>query len=475
MEIFVTKRDGEKARFDADEMNKSLEAACAGLNNPTEKVVEIAAATQMTLYDGIETEELDRLLVNSALENLIEDPKDYDKVACRLTIKNIYKKLLKTASINHEVLKKEHQKHFQNNIKNLSENGLLDKRMNELFDLKKLAEAINIKRDDLFLYTGLSTVLNRYALKDQEQYLAETPQGFFMRIAMGLSYNEKDPTKQAIEFYNKLSKFKYISGGSTCVNAGTPNPSLSNCFLIQAEDNMEHIAKSVSDVLLISKATGGIGLSLSKLRASGSLLKKSNTVSSGPTSFAKIFDVAVHAVIRGGKKIGAVAIYMENWHYNFDEFIDWRHNAGDDYMRLRTANTAALLSDAFMKRVQKNEDWYMFDPKETPDLVEMYGLEFEKRYEEYIKMAQNGEIKLYKRTPAKDLMKKILVSLQSTGHPWVTWKDPMNTRALNNNTGTIHMSNLCTEICLPQDIDNTAVCNLRIHKYICTHHKKQSC
>ena len=352
------------------------------------------------------------------------------------------------------------EKHFQSNIKKLSENGVLDKRMTKLFDLKKLSEAINIKRDDLFLYTGLSTVLNRYALKDKEQYLAETPQEFFMRIAMGLSYNEKDPTKQAIEFYNKLSKLKYTSGGSTCVNAGTPKPSLSNCFLIQTEDNMEHIAKSVSDVLLISKATGGIGLSLTKLRASGSLLKKSNTFSSGPTSFAKIFDVAVHAVVRGGKKIGAVAIYMENWHYNFDEFIDWRHNAGDDYMRLRTANTASLLSDAFMKRVQKDEEWYMFDPKEAPELVELYGAEFEKKYEEYVKMAQNGKIKLYKKVPAKDLMKKILVSLQSTGHPWVTWKDPMNTRALNNNTGTIHMSNLCTEICLPQDVDNTAVCNL---------------
>ena len=184
MEIFVTKRNGNKEKFNADEMNKSLEAVCTGLNNPTEKVVEIATATQMTLYDGIKTEELDRLLVNSALENMIEDPKDYDKVACRLTIKNIYKRLLKTSSINHEVLKKEHQKHFQSNIKKLSENGVLDKRMTKLFDLKKLSEAINIKRDDLFLYTGLSTVLNRYALKDKEQYLAETPQEFFMRIAI---------------------------------------------------------------------------------------------------------------------------------------------------------------------------------------------------------------------------------------------------------------------------------------------------
>ena len=460
MEIFVTKRNGIKEKFDANEMNKSLEAVCAGLNNPTEKVVEIATATQMTLYDGIKTEELDRLLVNSALENLIEDPKDYDRVACRLTIKNIYKKLLKTSEINHEILKKEHQKFFQNNIKKLVEKEALDKRMLEAFDLKKLSEAINIKRDDLFLYTGLSTVLNRYVLKDQNQYLAETPQGFFMRIAMGLSYNEKNPTKQAIEFYNKLSNLKYISGGSTCVSAGSVNPSLSNCFLIQTEDNMEHIAKSVSDVLLISKATGGIGLSLSKLRASGSVLKKSNTVSSGPTPFAKIFDVAAHAVIRGGKKMGAIAIYMENWHYNFDEFIDWRHNAGDDYMRLRTANTASILSDTFMKRVQEENDWYMFDPKETPDLIELYGSEFEKKYNEYIEMAKNGKIKLYKKVPARELMKKILVSLQSTGHPWITWKDPMNLRALNNNTGTIHMSNLCTEICLPQDVDNTAVCNL---------------
>jgi ribonucleoside-diphosphate reductase alpha chain len=281
-----------------------------------------------------------------------------------------------------------------------------------------------------------------------------------MRVAMGLAYNEADPTAWAKKFYDKLSHLEYLPGGSTNLMSGTIRPAMSNCFLIEMQDDMEHIAKTVGDVLMISKATGGIGVSMTKLRATGSRLASSNTVSSGPTPFAKIMDVAVRAVQRGGKKKGALCFYMENWHYDFPEFIEWKHNAGEDHMRMRTANTAAYISDEFMKRVKARDSWYMFDPKETPDLIELYGEAFSKRYAEYCQMAEEGKMKLWKKMPAETLMRNMLVSMQGTSHPWQTWKDAFNLRALNNNTGTIHMSNLCTEIALPQDRDNIAVCNL---------------
>jgi len=213
-------------------------------------------------------------------------------------------------------------------------------------------------------------------------------------------------------------------------------------------------------VMLLSKGSGGIGASVTKLRAAGSPLMSNNGISTGPTPFAKIIDTAIRAIQRGGKKKGALCFYMENWHIDFAEFIDWKHNAGDDYLRMRTANTACFLSDEFMNRVQKGEQWYMFDPKETADLNELYGSAFSARYEEYVEMAEAGKLRVFKKVPAEEQFRNILSALQSSSHPWITWKDPINLRALNNNTGTIHMSNLCTEIALPQDKDNVAVCNL---------------
>lgn len=256
-----------------------------------------------------------------------------------------------------------------------------------------------------------------------------------------------------------MSQLDYIAGGSANIGSGTKNAALSNCFLIQMEDDMANIAKTVSDVMMISKATGGLGVSVTKLRATGSPLSHGGA-SSGPTTFAKIMDVAIRSIVRGGKKKGALCFYMEPWHMDFPEFVDWKHNAGDEHERMRTANTAAYINDEFMKRVQNDDEWYMFDPKETPDLVELYGEDFSKRYAEYIELAKAGKMRLHKVDSASKIWKKMLVALVSTSHPWLTWKDAFNVRAINNNTGTIHMSNLCTEIALPQDKDNIAVCNL---------------
>ena len=458
-EINVVKRDGTKEPFDANKINTAILKACEGLPDQISKVVQVATELQLTLFDGITTEQLDEAVVQTVLQNVKDDP-DYDKIAARLLLKTVYKQILgdyETA----EELKKLHAREFPKFVKAAVKEGLLDKRMADgRFDLKKLAAELDPARDDLSKYLGVVTNKNRYALRKQNGSPIETPQFTHMRIAMGLSYNESDPTTAAIEFYNHMSNLEYVPGGSTRVNAGGSFPQLSNCFLLNVDDDMESIAKAVRDTMWIAKGTGGIGIGFTKLRAAGSPVKTTNTESTGPIPFMKMIDTALFAVSRKGKKAGAAAIYMENWHLNFDQFVDLRQNSGDPYLRTRFANTAVFISDEFMKRVEKDQDWYLFDPAETPDLTELYGETFSARYKEYIKMAEAGKLRTFDKVPARQQFKRILTSLQATSHPWLTWKDTINVRALNNNTGTIHLSNLCTEITLPQDKNNIATCNL---------------
>jgi len=461
MNITIKRSDGTSAPFNADKINRSIERACIGLVDPISKVTQIATETNLTLYNGITTDEMDKATINAAVQNIKEDI-EFDKIATRLLLKTIYRKVIgEYDKDNIENIKKRHKEGFYKYIDEGIKKNRLHPNMKEKFNLEEIANTLNIERDELFQYAGLDGLINRYFLKDTSENPLETPQYFFMRIAMGLSYNEENPTEYAKRFYNKMSKHEYIAGGSTNLGAGTTKPSLSNCFLLEIHDDMKHIAKTVSDIMLLSKDSGGIGLSITKLRATGSPLHSNfGGVSSGPTPFAKIVDTAIRAIMRGGKKKGALCFYMENWHIDFPEFIEWKHNAGDDYMRMRTANTAVYLSDEFMKRVKNDDFWYMFDPAETIDLNELYGEEFSKRYKYYIDKAERGELRVYKKVPASEQYRQILVSLQTTSHPWLVWKDAINLRALNNNTGTIHMSNLCTEICLPQDKNNVAVCNL---------------
>lgn len=459
-DIHVVKRDGTRELFDANKINLALVRASEGLPDQISKVVQVATELQLTLFDGITTEQLDEAVIHTALQNVKDDP-DFDTIAARLLLKNIYKNILGDYKDETE-LKKLHAKHFPKYVKQAVKDGLLDKRMadTKLFDLKKLAEALDPSRDNLSKYLGVITNKNRYALRKQNGEPIETPQYTHMRIAMGLSFNEKDPTATALDFYEHMSKLDYLPGGSTRVNAGGSFPQLSNCFVIDVEDDMESIAKSIRDTMWIAKGTGGIGISMTKLRAAGSPVKTTNTVSTGPLPFMKMIDTALFAVSRKGKKAGAAALYMENWHINFPQFMDLRENNGDPYYRTRFANIAVYLSDEFMKRVQNEQDWYMFDPAETPDLTELYGEAFSKRYAEYVEMAEAGKLRTFEKTPARQQWRQILIRLQASSHPWVTWKDSINLRALNNNVSTIHSSNLCTEITLPNDAKNISVCNL---------------
>ena len=458
--IHVVKRDGTREPFDANKINLALVKASEGLPDQIQKVVQVATELQLTLFDGITSEELDEAVIHTALQNVKDDP-DFDTIAARLLLKNVYKNILGDYKDDAE-LKKLHEKAFPQYLKTAVKEGLLDKRMVDpaLFDVKKLAAALDPQRDALSKYLGVITNKNRYALRKQNGEPVETPQFTHMRIAMGLSFNEKDPTAAALDFYRHMSNLDYLPGGSTRVNAGGSFPQLSNCFVIDVNDDMEAIAKSIRDTMWIAKGTGGIGISMNKLRAAGSPVKTTNTVSTGPLPFMKMIDTALFAVSRKGKKAGAAAIYMENWHVNFPGFMELRQNSGDPYFRTRFANIAVYISDEFMRRVQKEQDWYMFDPAETPDLSELYGDAFAKRYNEYVKLAKAGKLREFKTVPARQQWRQILTSLQASSHPWITWKDTINVRALNNNRSTIHSSNLCTEITLPNDEKNISVCNL---------------
>lgn len=457
--IHVVKRDGTREPFDANKINLALVEASEGLPDQIQKVVQVAAELQLTLFDGITTEQLDEAVIHTALQNVKDDP-DFDKIAANLLLKNIYKKVLGNYTDAAD-LKKLHAKQFPAYLKTGISEGLLDKRLNsKVFDLKQLSAALDPTRDGLMRYLGVITSRNRYSLRKNSGETMEVPQFTAMRIAMGLSLLEKDPTKTALEFYEYISNLDANPAGSTRINAGGSFPQLSNCFLFDIEDDMEMIARGVRDTMWIAKGTGGIGIGITKLRAAGSPVKTTNSESTGPIPFIKMIDTALFAVSRKGKKQGAAAIFMENWHLNFPQFLDLKQNSGDPYLRTRIANTAVVLSDEFMRRVQKEEDWYLFDPAETPDLIELYGDAFAKRYNEYVELAKAGKMRDFTKVPAREQYHHILTILQATSHPWLTWKDTMNVRALNNNTGTIHHSNLCTEITLPQDKDNTAVCNL---------------
>jgi len=460
MNVQVLKSLEKLLPFEDYEFRNFISEHVEDFENQEEIINTIVEEVGLTVFSDMDLVELLESAILVATQNIQNDIQ-YDQLAVRLMLTKIYSEVFDAEEVSeHDKFKKIYKKSFRNYIHKGVGLELLNPEMIDIFDLDKLASAIKIKKDDIFKFIGLSTAEKRYMLRDRNQLLLETPQFMWMRIAMGLSLKEEDPTEAALRFYPKLSNLDYIPGGSTNIGAGTTFSVLSNCYLMDTEDDIHSIYDNIKNIALISKATGGIGISVTKLRASGSAVRSNNTMSTGPIPFIKVMDTALKSMSRAGKKYGAMCIYMENWHLNFPEFMDLKQNAGDDYRRIRTANTAVYISDEFMKRAVDNEKWYMFNPMETPELTELYGNEFSKKYAEYVQKAETGELKDYKVVPAREQLKLILTNLQGTSHPWLTWKDTINLRALNNNTGTIHCSNLCTEITLPQDRDNIAVCNL---------------
>jgi len=470
MNINVKKRNNRLVPFEVEKINRSAERACQNLENVSAS--EIVLDAKIKLYDKVKTSEIDKSLISSASSKIEKDP-SYNYVAARLLLNTIYKEVF-GESVYSESFDLQYHKSFIVNLKKLVKEGILDQRLTEEFDLKKLSEALNTSRDLNWKYLGIQTIYDRYLLHIDGRRM-ESPQGFFMRVAMGLALAEKENKEEwAIKFYNTLSSFDLMSSTPTLFNSGTMHSQLSSCYLNTFEDSIDGIFDGLWQEARKSKFAGGLGMDISNLRSRGSYIKGTNGENQGPVYFWKLYGDMLVAVNQGGKRKGAGCAYLETWHADIDDFLELRKNVGDERMRAHDMNTANWIPDLFLQQVEKDESWYLFSPNETPELHEIYGKEFEQKYWEYVEKGKAGELRVFKEIKAKDLWKKMLKALFETGHPWITFKDPSNIRYSNQHVGTVHSSNLCTEILLHtkpttfknnnrrevEEYGETAVCNL---------------
>ena len=438
------------------QLKKRINHACRGL----EKIVsaqDLFDLCIMNFYEGIKESEVDMACTMAARAKIENDPA-YSKVASRLLLDVLYRESIGIAAADSK-LKKKHKEYFKSYISHAIKIDRLSDDLKD-FDLDLLADTMDLERDDKFYYLGMQTLYDRYFIHEDNRRL-ETPQIFWMRVAMGLSIKEgKEKNQRAIEFYNVLSQFLYTSATPTLFNSGTCTSQLSSCYLSTVQDDLDHIFKNISDDAKLSKWAGGLGNDWTGVRATGSHIKGTNGSSQGVIPFLKVANDTAVAVNQGGKRKGALCCYLETWHLDVEDFIELRKNTGDERRRTHDMNTANWIPDLFMKRVQENGRWTLFSPSDVPDLHDLYGLAFEKRYAEYEKMADEGKIKLFKKLEAVDLWRKMLSMVFETGHPWITFKDPSNIRSTQDHKGVVHSSNLCTEILLNTSREETAVCNL---------------
>jgi ribonucleoside-diphosphate reductase alpha chain len=463
--IKVKKRNGRLEDFIVQKINASAERACGDISEISAS--EIVLDAQLQLYNKIPTEDIDKALIFSARQKIEKEP-NYSYAAARLLLNNLYKEVFREG-VDSDILELQYQKVFVQNIKKLVKDGRIDEKLLE-FDLKRLADAIVVDRDKKFKYLGIQTLYDRYFIR-QENKLMEAPQTFWMRVAMGLAINEEEKEKRAIEFYNLISELRYTPSTPTLFNSGTTHSQLSSCFLNTFDDSIDGIFDGAWQEARKSKYAGGLGLDVTPFRSTGSHINGTNGISSGLVPWLKIYNDLLIAVNQGGKRPGAGCAYLEPWHLDYEEFLNLRKNTGDDRIRCHDMNTASWIPDAFMRAVQAEEDWYMFDPKECPELHGLFGEKFDKKYNRYCAKADKGELKNYNKLPAKDLWKKMLKVLFETSHPWNTFKDPCNIRYTNQHEGSVNSSNLCTEITLhtkaskyksgeKTEVGETAVCNL---------------
>lgn len=416
----------------------------------------ILEETIKNIFDGIETHEIADALILAATAFIEKDPA-YSFVAARLLFKRLFKRVTNVSIIspNHEMT---YRQSFIDGIKFGVGRNIFDQRMLD-FDLGYLAAHLVISRDNLFGYMGLRTLYERYFARHEQTYF-ELPQAFWMRVAMGLSYNELNKNEAAVTFYTCMSQLRYIPSTPTLLHAALTRPQLSSCYLTTVEDDLIHIFKCFSDNAQLSKWSGGVANDWSNIRAACSMVKSIKTESQGLIPFLKIANDTTAAINRSGKRRSATVVYLEVWHLEIEDFLDLRRNTGDERRRTHDINTATWIPDLFMKRVLEDKDWMLFSPDEVPDLHHIYGIAFEQRYEYYEEKARTGKLYLHKTIPAKQLWRKMLSRLFETGHPWITFKDACNIRSPQDHAGVIHSSNLCTEITLNTSAEETAVCNL---------------
>lgn len=451
----VRNLDGSDGTISEGELRGRIKYACEGLSGVSEEAVW--DATLMNFYDGIREDEIDQSNILAA-RSLVEKAPEYSSVAARLLLDKIYRETMGESAISPDI-KETSRAYFKTYLKKGIELERISPALLE-FDLDYLANAINIERDLQFGYLGMQTLYDRYLIHDNERRM-ETPQIFWMRVAMGLSLLEGDrKNERAVEFYDVLSQFYFVSSTPTLFNSGTMHSQMSSCYLSTVMDDLGHIFKIISDDAQLSKWAGGLGNDWTNVRATGSWIKGTNGRSQGVIPFLKVANDTAVAVNQGGKRKGAMCAYLETWHLDIEDFLELRKNTGDERRRTHDMNTANWIPDLFMKRVAENGSWTLFSPSDVPDLHDLYGTAFEERYCEYERQAEEGKISLFRKIEAVQLWRKMLSMLFETGHPWMTFKDPSNLRSPQDHAGVVHSSNLCTEILLNTSRDETAVCNL---------------
>lgn len=458
--VSVTRADGSKAPLDTKRLQAIVDEACEGFENVERNLILDEALKN--LFDGVDEVDVSNAVVMSA-RTLIEKEPNYSNVAACLLLDKLRSEALSfieemPTQATQQEMAIAYPDYFKKYIARGAALDLLDHEL-EKYDLDRLGKALIADRDRQFTYLGLQTLYDRYFIHSEDTRF-ELPQAFFMRVAMGLAINEMDREARAIEFYELLSSFDFMSSTPTLFNSGTCRPQLSSCYLTTVPDDLDGIFGSIKDDALLSKFAGGLGNDWSRVRALGAHIKGTNGKSQGVVPFLKVANDTAVAVNQGGKRKGAMCAYLETWHLDIEEFLELRKNTGDDRRRTHDMNTANWIPDLFMKRIAEEADWTLFSPHDVSDLHDMYGEEFETRYVEYEEMAARGEISNFKTIPALTLWRKMLSMLFETGHPWVTFKDPCNLRSPQPHVGVVHSSNLCTEITLNTSDDEIAVCNL---------------
>ncbi|HMN94504.1 MAG TPA: ribonucleoside-diphosphate reductase subunit alpha, partial [Hydrogenophaga sp.] len=446
---------GQRVPLDIASLQGLIESACAGLGTEV-RPEPILAETKRNLYDGVPMEEVYKASILAA-RTLIEKDPDYTYATARLLLHTIRKEIL-GEEVPQSAMGERYAEYFPGFIKRGVEAELLNPELLN-YDLRKLGAALKPERDLQFDYLGLQTLYDRYFLHVRKTRI-EMPQAFFMRVAMGLALNEIDREARAIEFYEVLSSFDFMSSTPTLFNSGTLRSQLSSCYLTTVPDDLDGIYESIKENALLSKFAGGLGNDWTRVRALGAHIKGTNGESQGVVPFLKVVNDTAVAVNQGGKRKGAVCTYLETWHLDIEEFLELRKNTGDDRRRTHDMNTANWIPDLFMRRVMEKADWSLFSPNDVPDLHDRFGADFERAYVAYEEKAARGEIKPYRKVPAVDLWRKMLSMLFETGHPWITFKDACNVRSPQQHAGVVHSSNLCTEITLNTSDTETAVCNL---------------
>jgi ribonucleoside-diphosphate reductase alpha chain len=458
-QLLIVKRDGRRENFSEAKLTRTLMHATQGY----ERVIDVPAIigrVRQEMYDGIKTKDIHDVLI-MVVRSMIERDPAHSYVAAKLLLQYMYREVF--GEYEHDKMEEAQRAAFARTIARGVEIGQFDPKMLE-FDLAKLGEALQLERDHEFKYLGLQTLQANYLSKEHVgRKLLETPQIFWMRVAMGCALVEKTPEERqraAIEFYEVMSSMYYMPSSPTLYHAGLALPQLSSCFLSTVPDDLHAIFDEYKDGAQLLKYAGGLGVDWTPVRATGSMIKKTGVESQGVIPFLKIANDVTISINRSGRRRGAAAVYLEYWHLDIEDFLELRKNTGDERRRAHDLNTAVWIPDLFMKRLQEDGYWTLFSPSDVPDLHEIYGRKFEEAYLAYEARAEAGEIPHHKKIRAADLWRKHLTMLFESGHPWITWKDPSNIRSPQDHCGVVHSSNLCTEITLNTSATETAVCNL---------------